>query len=311
VYAFGSPFGFKFSMSEGIISGLGRDPRAVIGEDGYTNFIQTDAAVNPGNSGGPLVNVEGRVIGMNVAIATGRESNGAQPEEGQSAGISFAIPLSTIEPVVQRIISGGAAPKGFLGIQYLGIDERNTARLLDLGIRKQGVYIDEVTEEAPAARAGLKPGDVIVAINSRTVTGLPAFRTMVANAGPGEIVDVRVLRKGEELDFKVTLDPMPPSRVELREILEAMASFGITGFGETDDTALVIADVSARSAAAQEGFRVGQTITSVERQRVTQLDQLMVSLYNAGLLLGKPVNVEVLDENGQRREMSIRQIAAP
>ncbi|MCB1282446.1 MAG: trypsin-like peptidase domain-containing protein, partial [Salinibacterium sp.] len=103
VYAFGSPFGFKFSMSEGMISALGRDPRgAVVFESGFTNYIQTDAAVNPGNSGGPLVDTRGRVVGMNVAIATSTESEGTV--SGQSAGISFAIPLRTIESVVDQII---------------------------------------------------------------------------------------------------------------------------------------------------------------------------------------------------------------
>ncbi|MGD1916156.1 MAG: S1C family serine protease [Phycisphaerales bacterium] len=97
VYAFGSPFNFKFSMSEGIVSGLGRDPNTGASGSAFTNFIQTDAAVNPGNSGGPLIDVQGRVIGMNVAIATGRSGDGQiTPTEGQSAGISFAIPLPTI-----------------------------------------------------------------------------------------------------------------------------------------------------------------------------------------------------------------------
>src|SRR5262249_19153086 len=107
VFVFGSPFGFKFSMSQGIISGLGRDPTAAAEFGGYTNYIQTDAAVNPGNSGGPLVDIKGRVIGMNVAIATARSSDGTTTDEGQSAGISFAIPLGTIESVVDQLITRG------------------------------------------------------------------------------------------------------------------------------------------------------------------------------------------------------------
>ncbi|MCX5688810.1 MAG: trypsin-like peptidase domain-containing protein [Planctomycetota bacterium] len=105
VFAFGSPFGFKFSMSEGIVSGLGRTARTALGMTRISNFIQTDAAVNPGNSGGPLVNVRGNVVGMNVAIATASDSRGTS--EGQSAGISFAIPLTTIESRVDQLIAGG------------------------------------------------------------------------------------------------------------------------------------------------------------------------------------------------------------
>ncbi len=114
VFAFGSPFNFKFSMSEGIVSGLGRTARGGIGQAGITNYIQTDAAVNPGNSGGPLVDVNGRVVGMNVAIATAENSEGGT--EGQSAGISFAIPLATIEPRVEQIIEGQTPRSGYLGV---------------------------------------------------------------------------------------------------------------------------------------------------------------------------------------------------
>ncbi|MEM7623305.1 MAG: trypsin-like peptidase domain-containing protein, partial [Planctomycetota bacterium] len=119
-YAFGSPFGFKFSMSEGIVSGVGRVPGASASFGGFTNFIQTDAAVNPGNSGGPLVDARGELIGMNVAIATGRESEGTT--EGDSAGISFAIPLETIENVVPQLIGDGRVARGFLGLSFAGSD---------------------------------------------------------------------------------------------------------------------------------------------------------------------------------------------
>ena len=123
VFAFGSPFGFKFSMSEGIVSGLGREAPGSSMPGGYTNYIQTDAAVNPGNSGGPLVNTDGHVIGMNVAIATAR-SIGGTPEDsgGDSAGISFAIPLGTIEPIVDQLIRYGSVSRGYLGIQFGGPD---------------------------------------------------------------------------------------------------------------------------------------------------------------------------------------------
>ena len=156
-FAFGSPFGFKFSMSEGIVSGLGRSPGGGSGSfGGFTNYIQTDAAVNPGNSGGPLVNVHGEVIGMNVAIATSRDTDGTN--EGDSAGISFAIPLDTIENVVPQLINSGQVARGFMGANFArGADQTTLAG----GSLVTGIRVASVVEDGPAAMAGIRSGDLI------------------------------------------------------------------------------------------------------------------------------------------------------
>ena len=148
VFAFGSPFDFRFSMSSGIVSGLGRT--AGLADIDYENFIQTDAAINPGNSGGPLTDIRGRVIGMNTAIATGRGNSVGQ---GQFAGIGLAIPMSMIESVVTQIIETGEVRKGFLGVGLMSLD---TARALGArgndvlaavasGFRGEGAVVREVT----------------------------------------------------------------------------------------------------------------------------------------------------------------------
>ncbi len=299
VFAFGSPFGFKFSMSQGIVSGLGRDPMAVIGEDGYTNFIQTDAAVNPGNSGGPLVNAEGKLIGMNVAIANARGSDG--DSEGQSAGISFAIPLSTIDPVVSQIISGGVAVKGFLGIVHTNDDQLNLAALNDAGYHGRGIAVTDVAPGGPAEKAGIAAGDIITSINGQAVANIPALRALIANRGPGESLDLTLWRKGEELKKSVLLDVLPPSRAELQETAEQLAEYGVTRFGESENGELVVAEVVTRSAAYSAGIRPGQVITGVAGTQVRQMVELLVELYKKGFVRGQPVDLTVVDpDSGEK-----------
>ena len=205
VYAFGSPFDFRFSMSGGIVSGLGRS--AGLEQIDYENFIQVDAAINPGNSGGPLTDVYGRVVGMNTAIATGRGNTVGQ---GQFAGIGLAIPMSQIRNVVEQVISTGDVRKGFLGVglvetqepllgQFMnnfgeGTPERNRVRgVIDL-YEGEGVMITRVEPDFPAASAGIRAGDVIESIDGRRVRGMDQLRSMIASALPGDRVEIGIWR---------------------------------------------------------------------------------------------------------------------
>lgn len=255
VYAFGSPFGFKFSMSEGIVSGLARDPGA---SDGYTNYIQSDAAVNPGNSGGPLVDVRGRVVGMNVAIATGSNPEGGA--FGQSAGISFAIPLATIEPVVEQLIATGKVVKGFLGISMPPTEEENAAQLEASGFRGTGVVISAVVANGPAAGVGLVPGDVIVALNTLGVANIAQLRTLIAFTPPGRKVNLRVWREGGLRDLSVELADLDRSRAELAA--EQLTRFGLVAFADGDN-GVTVRGVRRGSAAERAGFVPGALVLSV------------------------------------------------
>jgi S1-C subfamily serine protease len=255
VYAFGSPFGFKFSMSEGIVSGLARDPGA---SDGYTNYIQSDAAVNPGNSGGPLVDVRGRVVGMNVAIATGSNPEGGA--FGQSAGISFAIPLATIEPVVEQLIATGKVVKGFLGISMPPSEEENAAQLEASGFRGTGVVISAVVANGPAAGVGLVPGDVIVALNTLGVANIAQLRTLIAFTPPGRMVNLRVWREGGLRDLSVELADLDRSRAELAA--EQLTRFGLVAFADGDN-GVTVRGVRRGSAAERAGFVPGALVLSV------------------------------------------------
>ena len=228
VFAFGSPFDFRFSMSSGIVSGLGRS--AGLSDIDFENFIQVDAAINPGNSGGPLTDITGRVIGMNTAIATGRgNTTGVQ---GQSAGIGLAIPMSIIESVVPQLIEKGEVDKGFMGVRLTMLTE-SRGRLA--GYEGHGVMIGEVEPGAPAQRAGLRAGDIITHINGQPILSQRQIPAIVATHQPGQTISVRIWRTlespdegaaGASLDMPVVLEKLDPALMAERPV-EALDRFGV------------------------------------------------------------------------------------
>lgn len=301
VFAFGSPFGFKFSMSEGIISGLGRDPTTARESGGFTNFIQTDAAVNPGNSGGPLVDIRGRVVGMNVAIATGRESQGTT--EGQSSGISFAIPLGTIESVVPQLISRGRISRGYLGVTWAARDERI---VFDEVLGRSGVRISALVPNAPAARAGLMAGDVITRIQDHAITSVEALRATVTVYQPGEEITVEAWRDGERRIFRVVLGEFPREDLAEASGSSALFRYGLR-FSMRQGSRPTVAEVAANSPAEEAGFRSGQLILAVNDQPVRTLADFYVAALDAGLLQGWVVSITVA-EMGDDMTMRPRKI---
>ena len=205
-FAFGSPFGIKFSMSGGLVSGMGRSDGAsfVRGIAGYTNYIQSDAAINPGNSGGPLVDVNGKLVGMNTSIANApsRSEDGEGPR-GQSAGIGFAIPVETIESVVAQLLSYEVVLRGYLGMRpsdQIVLRDPNTGEVVDRGVEVGGVPADE-----PAFRAGLRPGDLITTIDGKETPDFSVLRSVVSVLKPGTLAEVRVIREREELLIPVRI----------------------------------------------------------------------------------------------------------
>ncbi|MBS0188018.1 MAG: trypsin-like peptidase domain-containing protein [Planctomycetes bacterium] len=299
VFAFGSPFGFKFSMSEGIVSGLGRAAGPALDSGGFTNFIQTDAAVNPGNSGGPLVDIKGRVVGMNVAIATAKDSQGSGSGEGQSAGISFAIPLVTIENVVQQLIETGKVSRGFLGISY---DPRE---FLDEATSRTGVSI-RIPSDGPAAKAGLQNDDRLMSFNKQPITSLQVMRSMISNAKPGETVALEYTRDGEKREAAVVIGEMPTSALIQPGILEDVTDDLGLAFEEADSArgfltssgAPVIASVLPRSHAAEAGITEGDRITRVGETPVSTVAEAIAEIIDQGLYMGKTVRITVRSVNG-------------
>lgn len=200
VFAFGSPFDFRFSMSSGVVSGMGRHVGVIRdeqrGSNGYENFIQVDAAINPGNSGGPLTDVRGRVIGMNTAIATGRRSS---LDEGQFAGIGLAIPIDMIVPVVDQIISTGVVTKGYLGISGLNLTDEALQELELRGFVGRGVKVTLAQEEdGPAFAAGVRANDIITHVNDDAVGTMNQLQSVISSILPGDIARLRIWRYSED-----------------------------------------------------------------------------------------------------------------
>lgn len=211
VMAIGNPFGFGGTVTVGIVSALERD----INSGPYDKFIQTDASINRGNSGGPLFNLEGEVVGINTAIIS---------PTGGSIGIGFAIPSELALPVIDQLREFGETRRGWLGVRIQQVSEEIAE---SLGMDKaKGALVAGVTEGGPAEDAGLQPGDVVVKFDGKDVPEMRDLPRIVADTSVGKAVDVVVLRKGEQLTVKVTL-----GRLEEGEKL--MASRGEGGPGET------------------------------------------------------------------------------
>ena len=214
VFAFGSPFDFRFSMSSGIVSGIGRSV-GVIRDDqnrwvGYENFIQVDAAINPGNSGGPLTNARGHVIGMNTAIATGR---GNRLDEGQFAGIGLAIPIEMIEPIVEQIINTGSVKKGYLGVRVVDRETTIGDELSEMGFGGYGITVGRVDPDNPAYEAGLAFGDVITDINEQQVRTVADIAAITEDIEPQDTVVLSVWRYDPDSDHPKELQIRLPGVV--------------------------------------------------------------------------------------------------
>ncbi len=201
VFAFGSPYQFDFSMSQGIVSGIGRKLGIL---QGYENFIQTDAAINPGNSGGPLTNLQGRVVGMNTAIL----SNSASTSSSQSfVGLGFAIPVDTVTQVAKQLIANGKVNQGFLGIYPVMLYQQVASRFKYQG---KGIFISsEPVFGSPANNAGIRKFDILTHINGESITRPTQLRQLIASIPPGQTVTVSIFRDGQRLELKATLAKYP------------------------------------------------------------------------------------------------------
>jgi serine protease DegQ len=202
VLAIGNPFGVGQTVTSGIVSALGRSGLQI---NTFENFIQTDAAINPGNSGGPLVDARGNLVGINTAIYS---------RNGGSIGIGFAIPVSTAKMVLEQIVRTGTVTRGWIGVEVQSITQ-GLADSFNLEESK-GVIIAGVLRGGPADKAGVKPGDVLLAVGDKQVVGTPNMLNVVAALAPGSHASLTLRRGGKKLKLEVVVGtrPRPPTRPE-------------------------------------------------------------------------------------------------
>lgn len=198
VLAIGNPFGVGQTVTMGIISALGRSH---LGINTFENYIQTDAAINPGNSGGALVDGAGNLVGVNTAIFS---------RSGGNLGIGFAIPVSIVRQVMREIISHGAVTRGWVGIEVQEI----TPEIAESFALKStdGALIAGVLRGGPADRAGIRPGDILVAVGGKSVTDSSSLLNLIAALPPGNVVQLRLLREQTNMQLMVTIEKRPPMR---------------------------------------------------------------------------------------------------
>jgi serine protease Do len=274
VMAIGNPYGFDHTVTVGIVSGMGR----FIGQGRFDDFIQTDAAINPGNSGGPLINTKGEAIGINSAIRT--SSGGFQ-------GIGFAIPVDLAKPILGQLRATGKVTRGWLGVSIQPLTQELAKSFGITGT--QGALVASVSEDSPAAKAGFKPGDVIVTFDGKTVEGPRMLPAMVANTSVGRPVPVVVLRDGKRETVMVTVGSLADSRearaavgdkpevhaseklgLSLQELTPELAK----QLGVQNDKGVVVTEVKPDSPAAQAGLAPGDVIREVNRMPVRELQDV-------------------------------------
>ena len=270
VLAVGNPFGLGGTVTAGIVSALARG----IAEGPY-DYLQIDAAVNRGNSGGPTFNLDGEVIGVNTAIYS---------PSGGNVGIAFAVPAATVTKVVAQLKSTGSVARGWLGVKIQNLDE-DMAKSFGLA-DTSGALVQEVTAKGPAEASGIKLEDVILSVNGTKIKDTKDLALKIAEFAPNTVVDVRVMRKDKEQIIKVTLGRFPGATPEVATIEKAdpatkqLSSLGLSFAtpvrrgAAAKDSGVTVTDVEEGSDAATKGISKGDSVTHVNGEQVFSADDI-------------------------------------
>lgn len=280
VMAIGNPFGLGGSVTVGIISAKQRD----INSGPYDDYLQTDAAINKGNSGGPLFNMDGEVIGVNTAIIS---------PTGGSIGIGFAVPADTAVAVIDQLKQFGETRRGWLGVKIQSVTEDIAD---SVGVAENtGALVSSVTPDSPAAKAGIEAGDVVTKFDGKDISSTRGLPRIVSQTPIGKQVDVEVLRKGQKKVFKVVIgrlqeEPEPDDPAKSKErnpdaIQPGKALIGMTLVPLTDELrtqhgidkkvkGLFVTEVEAASQAAQKGVKVGDVIVEAAQEAVATVEDI-------------------------------------
>ena len=271
VLAIGSPFGFENSATAGIVSAKARS----LPDDPYVSFMQTDVAVNPGNSGGPLFNLKGEVIGINSQIYT---------HTGGYQGLSFAIPIDVANKVQSQLVAYGKVTRGHLGVT---VQEMNQALADSFGLKKtEGALVSEVEKGSPADKAGLQPGDVILRLNDHDIAHSADLSSQVSDLAPGSSVALGIVRKGNPMTLTVKVGEMKNASVAQND--GGTGNKGRLGVvvrplnpGETDGNGGLVVE-RASGAAARAGIQPGDVILALNGTPITSGQQFQSLVQHAG-----------------------------
>jgi serine protease Do len=322
VFAIGAPLGLKSTMTQGIVSALGRNIGIIDDQQsGYRieNFIQTDAAVNPGNSGGPLVNINGEVIGINSAIAT---------TNARYQGYSFAIPLNLAKRVATDIIKFGKFRRGFLGVQIKDVDAVYAkAAGLD---KAKGVWVESVTKDAAGDKAGVEDGDIVLSVDGKEVNTVQALQTAIASKHPGEVVALQIWRNRKEIAKKVTLgsrdeegetvaEKVKSEKDDSDTEVETEKSIDLKEIGVTVkaidskikkrydvEKGVIVSDIEDLGPAQERGLRKGDVVTDMGDQKISTPEQFEKSIRKM-----KPGDAVMLRVKGEDKKMRFVPIEMP
>ncbi|MFC3704604.1 Do family serine endopeptidase [Devosia honganensis] len=279
VVAVGNPFGLGGTVTVGVISGAGRD----IGGSSYGDFLQIDAAVNTGNSGGPAFNTNGQVVGVNTAIYS---------PNGGNVGIAFAIPAHTVKQIVGQLIEKGSVTRGYLGVSIQDVS-KDIADSVGLPAAR-GAIVREPTEDGPAGAAGVRSGDIILKVDGDEISDALDLSRTIAGKAPDSTVELTLWRDGAETTLSVTLQQLseeaaatPDTPTPPQALPEAATSLGLTLVPNGDGSGgLLIQSVDPDSAAAQRGLATGDVILEVDNQQVSaagDFDQAIAAVKDRGL----------------------------
>ncbi|NIG44472.1 serine endoprotease DegQ [Enterobacter sp. Acro-832] len=259
--AVGNPFGLGQTATSGIVSALGRSG---LNLEGLENFIQTDASINRGNSGGALLNLNGELIGINTAILA---------PGGGSIGIGFAIPSNMAKTLAQQLIQFGEIKRGLLGIKGMEMSA-DIAKAFNINVQR-GAFVSEVLPNSGSAKAGIKSGDVIVSLNDKPLSSFAELRSRIATTEPGAKVKLGLIRDGKPLNVEVTLDKSTSSSASAELIAPALQGATLSDGQLKDGTKGIRIDtVEKSSPAAQAGLHQEDVIIGVNRNRVQSIAEL-------------------------------------
>ncbi len=276
VVAIGNPFGLDYTVTQGIISALGRNIGIIRSKYGIEDFIQTDAVINPGNSGGPLVNLRGQVVGINTAIAT---------NTGSYEGYGFAIPINIAKEVAEDIIEHGKVIRPYIGVEIQDVDQ-TMAKALGMH-SAHGAIVQSVESSSPAEKAGIKAGDVILKFDGAEVERANQLQALVASKQPGDKVNVEVLHNGKKEERTVVLKARSGGQFAVNNASSTSSSADLSSLGLSVQNAskdtltkygkkygVLVANVAPGSEADNRGIQSGDLITSVDNQPVKNTSEL-------------------------------------